>query len=150
MTHIYFNKVFILLVQASLWLPQIYYNAIGGLKRVPDMKFVVSQTLHCLFLPCYFKMRSHNVLFLETSFRFAFFVILWAFCQIMILKIQQERPRFIIPMALRRRLFPHIYSYIRDFDHEVDNESSKQLFQSMNSQDEDRYLEFHPDVQPSY
>lgn len=64
----------------------------------------------------------------------------WVGLQLFILKKQQSKPRFLIPRFLRHRIFSHIYMYKRYFNEEIDNLSSAQLYQSMETQDEERFI----------
>lgn len=85
---IVFSKFFIFVVSASVWVPQIYRNTKKGLKQTPNIDFVIASSLHSLYIPMYFKYVEGNILFLEPSSQFVFFIVLWVFLQILVLKIQ--------------------------------------------------------------
>ena len=85
---IYFTNVLIFFVFGNLWIPQIFRNSMCGYENKLSMKFVILQTIHCLYLPMYFKGTSNNFLFMEPNFYFCIFMVFWITLQISILKIQ--------------------------------------------------------------
>lgn len=67
---IYFNNFWIFILFGNIWVPQIIKNSLNGYKNGPGLPFVICQTLHCVYVPMFFKFSSKNFLFLEPDYIF--------------------------------------------------------------------------------
>lgn len=136
---IFFNKWCIFTLFGSLWVTQLYRNTVLGLRNIPSWNFALTMTLHCLSLPIYFTCYDGNVLSIKPSNRFVYIVTLWVMFQLFILKIQQKKPRILLPKFLRPHVIKDYYQYERYFETEADKKSWGSNFFSKDQEQEDDY-----------
>jgi hypothetical protein len=121
---VYFNNWFIILLMGCVWIPQIYRNTVKGIKDTPSVHFAAIQSIHALYLPVYFKSMEGNVLFTQPNPLFFYFICIWTMVQIGVLKLQRNKPRFLLPKCWRPHIIPDYYRYERTFDSAVDCNSA--------------------------
>lgn len=94
---IYLNDFWVLATLGSVWIPQIVRNAVKGFRNTPEIYFAICMSAHAVAVPMYIKATSSNFLFLQPHYSFSAFLFLWVCFQIIVLKVQQTRPRFMLP-----------------------------------------------------
>ena len=122
------NDFCVFFMLGSIWIPQIIKNAINGYRNTPTIIYAICQSIHSVFIPIYNKGFQSNFLALKPHYQFVLFLILWIGIQLIFLKIQQTRPRFLIPRELRDRLDDGFYRYSTTF--EDDSKLSQTSFTS--------------------
>ena len=78
--------------------------------------FPATTYANLLFFPIYIKVSSNNFLLLEANPVFVFFIIVWVGLQLLVLKIQEKRPSFFLPVFIRERLAEPVYKYEVKFE----------------------------------
>ena len=61
---------------------------------------------------------------------------MWTLMQVGIIKIQKNKPRFLLPKSLRPLVIKDYYRYERSFESVADNESAQGMFSSLDSDDQ--------------
>lgn len=116
---IVFTDVFIFLIFGNIWIPQIFRNSVYGYKDCPKLVFMVVQTIHLLYFPLYFKLINNNFLFTKPDYNFIYLMSSWLLLQIIVLKVQQKNPRFLMPQCIRRLVFSGYYNYEKTFSEDA-------------------------------
>lgn len=85
-------------IYLSLWIPQIYRNAMRNCRRALTWSFVIGQSVLRLLPIAYFWLREDNFMFAITDRTTFAFLCAWVWIQLFILGAQDiVGPRFIIP-----------------------------------------------------
>ena len=132
---IYFNGFVSFMVVGCVWLPQIYKNVRYGNKDTPrSILFSAIQTLQISYIPLYFMYTEDNLLFLKPNRPMFWFIVMFLGVQLITLKIQQKRPRYFLPRAIRPYIFSDYFKYDHTFSEEAaisetskDEENSKMV-----------------------
>jgi len=116
---VYFTPLYLFLFFCSIWLPQIWKNTMEGSRNSPSVRFALVITLHTVYVPMYFMLVEDNMLFLKPHPLFFWGCVLWMLIQLVVLKIQHTKPRFLIPSSIRPYLFSGFYRYETTFSDEA-------------------------------
>lgn len=140
---IYMSLPLLFLVMGCQFIPQIIKNTIHGYRGVPDLGYAALSLLFCLYLPIYMHGIEGNILFLRPHPAFVYLTLTAAVLQLAILKIQQTRPRFLIPRKYREALMARrlgaVHQYEQDFEEEACRSSSSYLSNSSFQQEMQSY-----------
>jgi hypothetical protein len=117
---IYFTPFLMFVAFCSVWLPQIYKTTLDGGLNCPSAGFAAAITAHTVFVPLYFVGADGNMLFLKPRPWLFWFCVGWVVVQLAVLKIQQKKPRFLVPRGLRPYVFSGFYKYETTFSEAVD------------------------------
>jgi len=75
---------------------------------------------------------------------FGCLLVAWVSLQLLVMKRQQSKPKFLIPRRYRHLFFKDYYVYERFFVDEVDKDSVKQLFSLKSELDEENFTRAPP------
>jgi len=113
---LYLNNVLVMLVLGCIWVPQIYTNTFKGYRNTPCIYYAICTTMHALAIPVYIKGASENFLGLKPHPLFMIILVVFVALQVVVLGIQQSRPRFLLPQYLRDRMMEDYYRYETTFE----------------------------------
>lgn len=99
---IYLWKPAVFLLIACQFAPQIYKSTVNGYRSVPDLPYAFASLAYTLFLPLYMYGVEGNVLFIRPDSAFTMAILTAVTFQLFTIKIQQSRPRFLIPRGIRK------------------------------------------------
>lgn len=104
-----------LLASYSIWLPQILSNTVRGGKEGPSLRRASIVQIQLVMPALYALSIKDNVLFFEPNVTMATLLLVWMLSQLILLKVQQYDPRFLIPRRLRPYLIlgSDYYNYER-------------------------------------
>ncbi|CDW79697.1 ring-finger-containing ubiquitin ligase [Stylonychia lemnae] len=105
----------LLLLNGSLWIPQIIRTYQKKSRQGPDMPYVLIMTLNHIFMPFYQRACPQNLFDREPTYRLSAVFILYVLGQIAIVFLQQKiGPRFFIPKRFRinRNAFNYFHKII--------------------------------------
>ena len=126
----------ILLLNASVWIPQIIHTYIKRTKKGPSIQFAAALLAMQLFMPLYLMMDDKNFLDNKTNVTAGFCIIVYVALQLLIMKRQQTHgPRWFVPKAIRRNPFAH--NYYRQVPASVIRRAKKQKDPTLPSRHED-------------
>lgn len=98
-----YNEWAILLLNATLWIPQIVRSYIRRSRRGPSTQFAIALFALQSFLPLYLKLYPGNFLDQETNMVFAALLILFMAAQLFVMSRQQTHGgRWFVPEKYRR------------------------------------------------
>lgn len=83
------------------------------------------------FIPMYLRTRG-NFLLVKEDYVFVFLLFSYIALQLVTIKIQQKRPRFLIPRSMRYNLFDDYYRYEHDFEEEANLSNNSFLSTDLN------------------
>lgn len=111
----------------SIWVPQIYKNAYYNYRNTPNIAFAMCQSVHSVFIPVYIKGTQGNFMALKPHYSFVLLVLCWIGIQLIFLKIQKTRPRFMLPQFVKDRLNSGVYRYHTTFEEDAGRSSGSFL-----------------------
>jgi len=122
------NEICTFILVASVWVIQIAKNCKVGSQRTPGVGFVFFTSAHVLLIPIYIRGFKCNFLHMEPRINFTIALVSYTIVQIIILLIQQRKPRFCLPRSWKIALIGKDYhEYEFDFEAEAARSSDSYL-----------------------
>ena len=94
--------------------------------------------MQVLFIPLYFQGINGNFFFMKPDFKFFCWMIIFVLFQILTFKIQEKKPRFMLPKFVIRKLVGDYYEYNHDFEEDANLSSSSFLTPLLDNQPRSR------------
>ena len=108
----FFYKNYIVFAVSILWIPQILYNALYNVKKIPPVQYIVMQSLNRVYLPFYFRGCPSNFLEFKHDVPFIVMCMGIVLAEIAVLYLQGvKNPRFFIPY--KKQIFEFIVNRLR-------------------------------------
>ena len=135
----FLRKWLSLLSLTLIWAPQVYRNAIMGYRHIPSFAFSVAVQIHVLLLPEFLMLIDGNFLLIKPDYNTATGAAIVAAIMILCLKVQQKRPRFLLPKSMYDRLLENYYKYEIRFEDDAARSTASLLSHSSDREQ----VEFH-------